>query len=100
MQKERDLLTGDKYPILTINGTGGDAVTWFKYKQGGKPLHLQLYDNGYDIWLGNNRGTRYSNVSEKYPENDDSFGRWDFSWAEMGLYDDPAFMDLIMEKTG
>ena len=50
--------------------------------------------------MGNNRGTKYSNVSEKYPVNDDSFDRWDFSWAELGLYDDPAFMDLIMQETG
>ena len=57
MQKERDLLTGDKYPILSIPGSGSDALSWFKAKKGGKPFHLQLYDNGYDIWLGNNRGT-------------------------------------------
>ena len=63
-------------------------------------MHLQLYDAGYDIWMGNNRGTKYSNVSDKFPVNDDSFERWDFSWAELGLYDDPAFMSLIMEKTG
>ena len=50
--------------------------------------------------MGNNRGTKYSNVSDKYPENDDSFDRWNFSWAELGLYDDPAFMDLIMQQTG
>ena len=60
-------------------------------------MHFQLYDQGYDIWMGNNRGTKYSNVSDKYPVNDDSFDRWNFSWAELGLYDDPAFMDLIME---
>ena len=63
-------------------------------------MHLQLYDNGYDIWMGNNRGTKYSNISDKFPVNDDSFERWNFSWAELGLYDDPAAMDMIMEQTG
>ena len=60
-------------------------------------MQLQLYDQGYDIWMGNNRGTKYSNDSDLFPINDDSFERWNFSWAELGLYDDPAFMDLIME---
>lgn len=63
-------------------------------------MHLQLYDHGYDIWMGNNRGTKYSNESDLFPVNDDSFDRWDFSWAELGLYDDPAFMDLIMAESG
>ena len=62
-------------------------------------MHLQLYDNGYDIWMGNNRGTKYSNESDTYPVNDDSFDRWNFSWAELGRFDGPAFMDLILEKT-
>ena len=52
------------------------------------------------MWIGNNRGTKYSNVSDKYPVNDDSFDRWDWSWAELGLYDDPAFINLILEETG
>lgn len=50
--------------------------------------------------MGNNRGTKYSNDSDFFPIQDESFDRWNFSWAELGLYDDPAFMDLIMEKTG
>ena len=63
-------------------------------------MPLQLYDQGYDIWVGNNRGTKYSNVSDKYPVNDDSFERWDWSYAELGLYDDPAFINIILETTG
>jgi len=64
-------------------------------------MHLQLYDEGYDIWMGNNRGTKYSNESDKFPDkNDDSFEKWDFSWAELGLYDDRALMVKIKELTG
>jgi len=96
-QAARDLLTDDKMPVLSIPGSFCDAHTWFRDAKDGKPMQLQLYDHGYDIWMGNNRGTKYSNDSDTYPVNDDSFDRWNFSWAELGLYDDPAFMDLIME---
>ena len=50
--------------------------------------------------MGNNRGTKYSDVSDKYPDkNDDGLERWDWSWAELGLYDDPAMISLIQEQT-
>ena len=61
-------------------------------------MHLQLFDRGYDIWMGNNRGTKYSNFNPKFPESqEESFERWDFSWEELGMYDVPAFMDKIIE---
>ena len=63
-------------------------------------MHLQLYDEGYDIWMGNNRGTKYSNESDKFPDkDDDGFERWDFSWAELGLYDGRALINKIKEVT-
>ena len=66
-----------------------------------KPMHLQLFDEGYDIWMGNTRGTRYSNVNENFADpNDESFERWDWSWGELGLYDDRALISQIQELTG
>ena len=98
--KARSEKTEGKFPVLSINGSFGDAETWFKDAGLGKPMHLQLYDEGYDIWMGNNRGTKYSNVSDEFPDkNDDSFERWDFSWAELGLYDDSAMIRKIQEET-
>ena len=78
-------MTDNKYPILAIKGYSSSAVSWLKEeknKNGGKPIQLQLYDKGYDIWLGNCRGNENSHFNEKFPENDESFERWDFSMAE------------------
>lgn len=61
-------------------------------------MPLQLFERGFDVWLGNNRGTRYSNRNEHYPEESEE--RWDFSWAEMGEYDLPAMIQMIELKTG
>ena len=49
--------------------------------------------------MGNNRGTDQSNVNKRdgsWSERD----RWDFSWAEFGQYDQPAFIDKILSVTG
>jgi len=91
------MLKSEKLPVLALAGSFNDAETWLRKAKGGKPLPLQLFDHGYDIWIGNSRGTKYSNVSDVHIANDDSYDRWNFSWAELGLYDNPAFIDLIIK---
>ena len=61
-------------------------------------MPLQLADLGYDIWLGNNRGTKYSYGHTKLSTDDREY--WEFTFADMGLYDDVANIDMIKEKTG
>ena len=53
---------------------------------------------GYDVWLGNQRGTKYSmnhsvlsNKSKEY---------WAFSFTEMGKYDAPAQIELALKVSG
>ena len=58
-----------------------------------------LSDLGYDVWMANNRGTQYSQKHISLDaEEDNKF--WEFSWAEMGLYDVPANIKLVKEVTG
>lgn len=61
-------------------------------------LGLFLANKGYDVWLGNNRGGKYSLKNDKYTVKDAEF--WDFSFQEMGRYDVPAFLKFIKAKTG
>jgi pimeloyl-ACP methyl ester carboxylesterase len=54
---------------------------------------------GYDVWLGNNRGNKYSrNHKVLDPNKNSEF--WKFSYHEMGQYDLPAMINFIIKKTG
>lgn len=57
-----------------------------------------MMEEGYDVWLGNNRGSMFSLGHETMDYTEHEF--WDFSWAEMGLYDVPANIGYIHEASG
>jgi len=84
-------------PVLVQHGLGTDAATWLWSYIKGVPLPLQLYDAGFDVWLGNNRGTEYSQVHETLTTKDKEY--WLFSWAEMGAYDAKAQVSKVKELT-
>ena len=54
---------------------------------------------GYDVWLGNFRGNKFSRAHVTLdPDTDMDY--WKFSWAEMGKYDIPAMLGFIKQTTG
>lgn len=58
-----------------------------------------LADQGYDVWIGNVRGNKYSR-SHSYLDPDNQIEFWDFSWHHIGIYDLPAMIDYVLEQTG
>jgi len=61
-------------------------------------LAFILADNGYDVWLGNNRGNGYSMKNTRYTPEQAEF--WDFSWDEMAQYDLPGQINYVLKITG
>lgn len=57
-----------------------------------------LAQAGYDVWMGNNRGSTFSRGHTKYSRNDFEF--WQFYQLEMGTIDVPTFIDFILQTTG
>ena len=53
---------------------------------------------GYDVWLGNNRGNRFSTGHLTLTTKDKEY--WDFYQEDMGLKDLPTLIDFILETTG
>ena len=52
---------------------------------------------GYDVWLGNSRGNKYSKEHVKLDSKDPAF--WEFDWEKMGDFDIPATIDYILSNT-
>ncbi|KAJ2723628.1 cholesterol esterase [Coemansia sp. Benny D115] len=61
-------------------------------------LPFRLAEAGYDVWLGNSRGNKYSYKHVKYEPNDRRF--WNFSIDEIANVDVPATIDYVLKETG
>ncbi|KAG6519300.1 hypothetical protein ZIOFF_022793 [Zingiber officinale] len=74
--------------------TGGD--TWFanSFEQS---LGFILADNGFDVWVGNVRGTRWSHGHTRLSVHEKAF--WDWSWQELAQYDLQAMISYVYSVT-
>ena len=75
--------------VLLQHGMFQDGTAWI-LRDKEEPRAFLLANAGYDVWIGNSRGTQFSKV----------FDESDFSWEEMGKYDLPAVTKFIKKKTG
>ena len=73
------------------------AGTWFFNEPEKSPAAI-LAKEGYDIWLGNNRGTANSCKHETLTTSDAAY--WNYTFNEMGKYDLPAFISFVKARTG
>jgi pimeloyl-ACP methyl ester carboxylesterase len=84
-------------PVLLQHGLLDSGTTWAENFPG-QSLSYILADAGYDVWIGNMRGNRYSRAHIKYnPNHDEEF--WDFSWDEMANIDLPSMILYILNVT-
>jgi len=97
------ILTMDRIPnrgkpvVYLQHGILSSAADWVILGPE-KALPFILHDAGYDVWLGNSRGSTYSRNHATLKPEDSKF--WDFSWHEIGIYDIPACIDYILEQSG
>ncbi|XP_069359561.1 lipase 1-like [Maniola hyperantus] len=86
-----------RIPVLLMHGILDSSDMWML--RGNTSLAITLANNGYDVWLANSRGNRYSRRHKILnPDTDPAF--WQFSFHEMGYYDLPAVIDTILNESG
>ncbi|EDS31959.1 lipase 1 [Culex quinquefasciatus] len=83
-------------PILMMHSWFSSCADWVVIGPG-NALGYLLADRGYDIWMGNVRGNRYSRRHERLRVKSRAF--WDFSLDEIGYYDVPAMINYVLNRT-
>ena len=92
---------GSKGPLILMHGHFADALHWFTNEPTDPNLPAapnQLFYEGYDVWLGNSRGTMYSREHKRFDADEDAKYYWNFSFVEMGKYDLPAMIETILNN--
>uniref|UniRef100_A0A8D2MAF7 Lipase n=1 Tax=Zonotrichia albicollis TaxID=44394 RepID=A0A8D2MAF7_ZONAL len=87
---------GTRTPVLIVHGFCLDGGDWVDNLPENS-LAFILADAGYDVWIGNNRGSSWSRRHRSLSTASEEF--WDFSFHEMAVYDLPAMVGFILMQT-
>ena len=87
-------------PVVFLqHGILSSSEAWILH--GADSMAFKLAEHGYDVWLGNNRGTLYSRhhayLNPDSPDDERKF--FDFSFYELGQYDLPAQIDYALDTS-
>ncbi|CAG8980061.1 hypothetical protein HYALB_00013386 [Hymenoscyphus albidus] len=86
-----------KNVVYLHHGLLMNSEVWVCLTDEQRCLPFRLVEKGYDVWLGNNRGNKYSKKSIHHSPNDLPF--WDFSMDEFAFHDIPDSIQYILETT-
>ncbi|XP_026497966.2 lipase 3-like [Vanessa tameamea] len=86
-----------KKTVLLQHGLFGSSADWI-LNGPDKALGYVLADAGYDVWMCNIRGNKYSKEHVSLKSDSKSF--WNFSWHDVALHDIPAVIDHILKVKG
>ena len=96
--KAKSMVWGSGKPVFLQHGLFSSAETWVINKE--KSAAFKMAHAGFDVWLGNNRGNRYSRKNDHLDPTKDDAEFFDYSFYELGKYDLPAQIDYVLKTTG
>ncbi|KAF9584533.1 cholesterol esterase [Lunasporangiospora selenospora] len=84
--------------VLLYHGFMMCSEVWLCNLDEERNLAFVLAEAGYDVWLGNTRGNKYSLKHMFLKPHEKKF--WEFSMDELALFDLPDTVDYILNRTG
>jgi lysosomal acid lipase/cholesteryl ester hydrolase len=88
-------ILADAPAIFFQHGIAADADTWVRNKITENNPAIRAAKEGYDVWLGNNRGSKYSRKHKTLDADVDYKQYYDYSFYELGEHDLPAMVDYV-----
>ncbi|KAF2085361.1 alpha/beta-hydrolase [Saccharata proteae CBS 121410] len=86
-----------KKVVYLHHGLMMNSEVWVCLTEKERCLPFLLVDRGYDVWLGNNRGNKYSKKSTRRAPTETQF--WNFSIDQFAFHDIPDSIDYILSTT-
>ncbi|KAF9049920.1 triacylglycerol lipase [Panaeolus papilionaceus] len=97
-QKKRNPGSSTGKPVVYLHhGLLMNSEVWVCLTDAERSLPFVLAEQGYDVWLGNNRGNKYSKKSLNHGPNSSKF--WDYSIDDFAWHDIPDTINHILEVT-
>lgn len=85
-------------PVVYLHhGLLMNSEVWVCITEEERCLPFTLANQGYDVWLGNNRGNKYSKKSTQFSPTSSRF--WNFSMDEFAFHDIPNTIDYVLNTT-
>ncbi|KIY53978.1 alpha/beta-hydrolase [Fistulina hepatica ATCC 64428] len=85
-------------PVVYLHhGLLMNSEIWVALTDEERCLPFVLVEKGYDVWLGNNRGNKYSRKSVHYNPNEAKF--WNFSIDDFAWHDIPNSIQYVLDCT-
>lgn len=86
----------NKPVVFLLHGIFGSSDD-FMVNGAGRALAHILVEEGFDVWLGNARGNKYSKKHEFLSNIDPRF--WSFDWHDIAISDLPAMWNYVLKAT-
>ncbi|KAK4137103.1 alpha/beta-hydrolase [Trichocladium antarcticum] len=87
-----------KRVVYLHHGLLMNSEVWVCLTDEQRALPFVLVEKGFDVWLGNNRGNKYSKKSIHSSPTSPEF--WNFSIDEFAFHDIPDSIGYVLETTG
>ncbi|KAK4152357.1 Alpha/Beta hydrolase protein [Chaetomidium leptoderma] len=87
-----------KRVVYLHHGLLMNSEVWVCLTDEQRALAFVLVEKGFDVWLGNNRGNKYSKKS--IHSSPTSLKFWDFSIDQFAFHDIPDSISYILDATG